>query len=258
MNIPILTFGDLSQFIDLVSTYPDLGWMFRGQANSSWPLIPKAGRSEYFIPQTPDRVAARIKPFDLGQFKVWRENAVAYCEKLPENDFECLAFAQHYGLATRLLDWSKNPLVALYFAVEDLEEVEGAVYGYLGEKIIDHDKADFLGIGQVAVYIPRPFDRRVLGQSGVFTYHPEPSTPLKVQAPSQSLLPLAPNGTNLIQLSVKPKCKDILRKQLSRVGISRKSLFPDLEGLSDFVNWQMKDASIWHHNPNRYGSDVAV
>ena len=77
-------------------------WFFRGQKNETWPILPNIFRnnalqSEAALIDT----AMRQRPHDF------RECA---------SDFEVLTKLQHYGLGTRLLDVTLNPLVALYFA----------------------------------------------------------------------------------------------------------------------------------------------
>ncbi len=57
---------------------------FRGQADIKWPLLPKAGRDEFFLPDHRD----------LGRLKHWRDQAIAYTE-LPDSEIECMAIAQH-------------------------------------------------------------------------------------------------------------------------------------------------------------------
>src|SRR5713101_4447882 len=111
-------------------------WIYRGQTDTSWELKPKAGREDYFnwmlegemAPASDGAPPSKRPKIDLERFWAWRALAVAYDGKLPENEFECLAYAQHYGLATRLLDWTTNPLVALYFAVEAQQDRHGAVW----------------------------------------------------------------------------------------------------------------------------------
>jgi FRG domain len=240
LNLPEYKFIILAQYLELISRYPNIGWMYRGQGDISWPLRPKSGRPEFHLEGKPNGNHLHIQQRDLGRFHSWRKQAIAYCDKLPANDFECLAYAQHYGLATRLLDWSDNPLVALYFAAEDQSSADGVVFCYLCWTCLDPDEA-FLGkLGCVARYSPRPFDRRVLAQSGVFSYHPEPSQQLEPEKAPVEATPIAPEGVNLVAIRVIAALKPILLRELSEIGISRKTLFPDLEGLSDFINWDTK------------------
>jgi hypothetical protein len=119
----------------LNSTVP-AGLWFRGQSNSSYRLIPSALRD---LDQVTD---GRGQPIQKGQavtasgglvsgpspelmLAEFRRQAYPFVDRLPDNDFEWLFIAQHHGLPTRLLDWSTNALVALYFAASGAHQCAG-------------------------------------------------------------------------------------------------------------------------------------
>jgi hypothetical protein len=55
---------------------------------------------------------------------VFTNHLLTYVHHLPRNDWESLAIAQHHGLPTRFMDWTTNPLVALYIAARETEADE--------------------------------------------------------------------------------------------------------------------------------------
>jgi hypothetical protein len=180
-------------------------------------------------------------------FKEWASRAVAYAERFPDNEWEQLALAQHYGLATRLLDWTTSPLVALFFAVAEENGEHGAVYAYyapqreidpLTDKFWSFDSDVFVRDG--LVYRPRPVDRRMVQQSAVFTYHPFPLhaiVPIQEKSgATRTFVSSARFGTDLMTIVVESTHKETLRRELATLGITRESLFPDLEGLSAELN----------------------
>lgn len=238
-------FEDVPGFLRQVKRYPSGDWIYRGQPNVTWDLIPKAGRVDYFNRSWEKVHADWHMHWDLHRFETWRSQAVACSRALPEDALECLAYAQHYGLATRLLDWSRNPLVALYFAAETHFSENGAVFCYYSDKYVSPDNVDLLNAPElrdfVAQYNPRPIDPRLAAQDAVFTLHPKPEDPLLPEPPLFDFnAQFLPDGVNLVRFLVPSNAKELILEELSGIAVHRKSLFPDLEGLSHFVNWQTR------------------
>ena len=218
---------DFATFHRILGALQSGTWFFRGHGNAAWELLPRAGRPEYYLGQ-PDKNSLR----DLGRFRAWRDQAVAYCT-LPDNDLECLALAQHHGLATRLLDWTMNPLIALYFAIYEEPDADGSLYCFSPCCFITEHHRDLPNEEYLALYKPRSISPRILNQSGAFTYHPYPSKPF-AEYPQK----FGEVEAILFQLTIRKNCKENLLRQLNLYGINHVTLFPDLDGLSRHINWE--------------------
>ena len=96
------------EFLAFLDRHMQSRWVFRGQSSEAWDLKPSAGRSERYDPLFEERV-----------FRVFKKDARQYMHPPDTDDWDWLALGQHFGLPTRLLDWSMNPLVACFFALLD-------------------------------------------------------------------------------------------------------------------------------------------
>jgi len=226
MNLLTLdTVEQLHKIFRCYRSYKGVGHLFRGQANIDWQLRPKAGRKEYFLPDNRD----------LNRYHNWEEQAIAYGYR-STNILEGLAIAQHHGLATRLLDWSQNPLVASYFAVNSNKEVDGAIYIL---EALDLYAEHGLTIDQVKrntgiyCYIPRAISPRVLNQRGMFTVHCPADQEIKTVKSRFNK-----TGYNLTKIIVPHSLKNEILSMLDDYGIDDSTLFPDLDGLSRYKNWE--------------------
>ncbi|MBL7147113.1 MAG: FRG domain-containing protein, partial [Phycisphaerae bacterium] len=121
----VFAVSSVSEFVEVaIWLYPDERVIFRGQTTEKdWPLVPSVGRD-----MERSQVLLREKEI-LEEFE---RESIPYIDIVPDNDWQWLALAQHNRLPTRLLDWSKNPLVALWFAVKDtaIDNQPGVVWAF--------------------------------------------------------------------------------------------------------------------------------
>lgn len=202
-------------------------WYYRGHSRPDYELRPKAGRQPFATTISSDKV----------MFDKWKRHAVAYVTAPPRelSEWDWLAIAQHHGLATRLLDWTFNPLAAAFFAiVSSANEVstqhDSVVYAhYSPSEFIDTSKfSDPFNVFGICRVAPSSVAPRIGRQGGIFTVHGSPSHDLEQHLPEDD---------KLKKIVIDRNCKKDFAIQLSHYGINRLSLFPDLDGLSAHINW---------------------
>lgn len=198
--------------------------IYRGMSNEYWDLKPSVGRLN-----VSDTNLDRVEQEIFDQFK---NESLPYLDFMPRNDWELLALAQHHGLPTRLLDWTENPLVALYFAVEEESSKENAVvYIYLDSNEGESDSLvstlesplEFSSENDATRFIPAHLNKRIISQSGLFTVHSSPSTALKSE--------------RIFKIIIPEHHRSELKKTLFKYGIHEASIYPGLDGLSRKIKW---------------------
>jgi len=211
--------------------------IFRGASNFfEHKLKPKIGR----LVDGHQPYSLRRELFLLERFKQFA--ALHITSYYPASDWDFIALAQHHGLPTRLLDWTFNPLVAAYFALErrfpqvpkkrkpgpstfSPANYPAVIYARTLPNQVDTSRiVDPLTVPEVLSFLPSHTTRRIAVQSGVFTVHNKPNQDWDDYQ------------TVALLLNFDEAKWRLATRRLLRFGFHRYSLFPDLDGLSDYLS----------------------
>lgn len=235
---------DYKLFVDKLSE----NWAFRGQADSQWHLRNAIERTDFI------RLHRGIEAEFVSEFQRGARNYLNK-DELPQHLIEWLALMQHHGAPTRLLDFTKSPFIAAYFAFEHcylLEENRIAIwainFNFLKNKALaelaDEFKEDieqnkglineplfekiFYQNNKSLVFPVEPFrmNRRYSLQQSIFV-----STGISIEPFMDQLQFL---GDEISKAVIRIELPSVLQKEvlrdLQRMNLNRASLFPDLDG----------------------------
>ncbi len=175
-----------------------------------------------------------------------------------KNVWEKMFFMQHYGIPTRLLDWTESPFIALYFALTACargangKPKDDAAFWMLDPVawnkgalsdisfkggVLDPNQEQVKAYGPTAGLEERKNlpvmiygthnSPRIVAQRGMFALFGK-----SVKSMEQSYVDGEFAANSLQKVVVKKEIRDLVAHSLFRKGISDSTIYPDLHGLS--------------------------
>jgi len=273
----------VSEYINIIQeldiSYPSHGisnnptiekFLYRGIGDVNYPLLPcifrKSANNEcykYLFLTTEESLLKDFASHAAELLNIPSANLHRWAE-----------YAQHFGVPTRLLDWTSNPLVALYFACSTNKDTVPAIwilhrlnyYNFLMENDVNSDsdltiyELITLAItGQYEykfpiVYRPHYVDQRMGAQSSFFMAWGSETKALEDMIPQDCYMKLSNKNKNtgvraygisqnkdfLISIKVSQNYKSDIIRQLDVLGINSKTLFPGLDGIGKYIEGKYK------------------
>ena len=170
------------------------------------------------------------KSLERRLFLDFRRHVPAHSNIDVTDYWNVLWLAQHHGVPTRLLDWTRSPLVATYFAVENNSDRDAAVWvvwGLDSEAPLPQSPFDVVAPMKVA---PLAISPRVQAQSSAFTVHPD----------GRDVRQFLGTDDAVLKITIRSAHRERIRRQLDFLGVNRASIFPDLDGLGTWLRWRSR------------------
>lgn len=219
------TLKDFHDWVDDVNsrTHTDV-LIFRGQRRN-WEMLPSISRNG-----SPEKILENEKKL----FEEFKREGEPCLHRVPDNDWDWLVVAQHHGLPTRLLDWTYDPIVALWFALENCNENDSAPEVWalrpLKEDVIgDLGAAEPFRGTRTKIFNTNFTIPRIRAQRGCFALFKH------YEKFPKGFIPLERNRNLRVRVErvriAKYAARDILN-QISEMGYVRDKLYPDIDSVA--------------------------
>jgi hypothetical protein len=247
--------------------------VFRGQADSTWGLTPSVCRELRGLRRSPtqlvfkrdtlttdQQVVAELRllqlfveacdlcalplPIDSSSFREkWiLENSQGLNDASrdpgtwpPKDVFDLLAIAQHHGVPTRLLDWTRRSHVAAYFAAEGGLDREDAEDRSVAVWVLDLERRGLFREVEV-VRVPGATSKNLAAQEGLFTLvrgagaRGQPYVPSHIEDVLAAKFAHNPTACPLWKLTLPRSEAPRLLDRCAKFGVSGATLFPGYDG----------------------------
>lgn len=260
----ITSLGEFTTFIEGSLKPGELKW-YRGCGKESHKLLPTLYRRS-------DLEASQMLDIEYEILERFMQRSLPFINRpitfnSAQQSWEYLFIMQHWGVPTRLLDWTENPYTALYFALNSAESTidtttgdrtykenvalwmldpkqwnKTSLHDISGTSILSTFQEEYTlsgfaprepgskkapRVSPAAMYGTHN-SSRIVAQKGVFVIFGSSPIPMEDLYISDTKYP----SDCLIKLIIPIRYINTLKETLSRIGITDSVVFPDLEGLA--------------------------
>lgn len=207
--------------------------VYRGHSDITWEIKPTISRKGY-----PPNILKQSEKEIIDEFRL-RLGLTDW------SDIDLLAYARHHGAPTRLIDWSHNPLIALWFAVESKEydEIDGQVFQFLPHQSNDQvcfalqfklDYAENCKCGRkIHMFQCPPVSERSKSQKSIFTITSFEGD--SFMSPLEKIITNTPRKT-LRTFKIASSLKKKLRVLLRDLHLDAYSIYGGADGLGKSID----------------------
>lgn len=255
-------------------------YLFRGMTSDKFKLVGRIHFDKTILRKNKSSYAESMgyhNAVEKVMFSSFKDRAKPYLKVQPTvgNDWEWLALARHHGVPTRILDWSRDPQIAIWFAVQDQPEyrdMDSVVYAFEPrdrflikhnyeleessediksrytniEKPFEIDEKEFQkeaekkGFDNIILYRPSSLVDRIEYQSSWFSVHPYTDVKIKKRSSIKKsgyklFEPEGDHKDHFRKIYIKHNKKYEIRRELRQFGIDDVAIYKDLDNLGRYL-----------------------